>query len=620
MSKIYLIILFLSLQNISGPKTHDQNVLKQFLLKIKEGDYEKAMIVAKEFSNEDWQVQFKQLASVRYWAGQKPFSLNPYEGESELLESIFFLSAGYHELYKNPYDWKSFENFSKAYSIIQSFEDNELEKLALLAIIEVYNREFSQTNYEVLIYLQQFEKLVDCNEDLFHLRLNKLIFQLRNVFYEVKMDEDFLNDFENLMKNFDRDHHFIPIYNSTIGVYYEVLGNDSLAGQLHESVLKNINEDPHLKHIKFRSLIHLSEIMRRRSRFNDGLEYLKQASKYKSLADTLRSSYYLNFYAAPHYAGLEEYDTAYKLMRISNDLEKQLGYERNSQVISKLNTKYQTAKKEKQILKEQQRVRKTLSWLIASGILLIFSIGITILLHKNNAKKRQLAEQEVIMKQQRVDNLLKEQELVSIDSMIAGQEKERQRLANDLHDNLGSLLTSLKMHFQSLKQDLNNNEEKEITKKTEALMEEAYQKVRSIAHVRNAGLKANEGLLPAVHSFAKKVSVMDKLAVQVEEHGMTERLENSLEITIFRVIQELVTNVAKHANATECTVHLTNHNHTLNIMVEDNGKGFEISEITKKEGMGLYSIQKRVENLDGQVTIDSISKKGTSIIIDIPIA
>ena len=203
---------------------------------------------------------------------------------------------------------------------------------------------------------------------------------------------------------------------------------------------------------------------------------------------------------------------------------------------------------------------------------------------------------------------------------MSGRKKERQRLANDLHDNLGSLLTSLKIHFQSLKQGLNATEEKEISKKTEELMEEAYQKVRGIAHVRNAGLKANEGLLPAVQKFAKKVSVLNKLAVNVETHGMTDRLENSLEITIFRIIQELVTNVAKHAMASECTIHLTNHEHTLNIMVEDNGQGFESKAITKKEGMGLYSIQKRVENLDGQVTIDSIPTEGTSIIIDIPLS
>lgn len=328
----------------------------------------------------------------------------------------------------------------------------------------------------------------------------------------------------------------------------------------------------------------------------------------------------INDYIYRNFKLQNKLDSAIVYLERKYSINDSLDLSGKAKAIAELETKYQTAEKEKQILKEQQRAETNRNWLIVAVLALFLGSGIAILIQKNTIKKQLLAEQEVLLKQQRVENLLKEQELVGIDAMISGQEKERQRLANDLHDNLGSVLTSLKMHFLSLRQGLSHQEELEITRKTEALMEEAYQKVRNIAHLRNAGLKASKGLLPAVHSFAKKVSILDKLVVNVEEHGMTERLENSLEITIFRIIQELVTNVAKHAEATECTVHITNHNHALNIMVEDNGKGFDGKEITKKEGIGLYSIQKRVENLDGQVTIDSIPNKGTSIIIDIPLA
>ena len=155
--------------------------------------------------------------------------------------------------------------------------------------------------------------------------------------------------------------------------------------------------------------------------------------------------------------------------------------------------------------------------------------------------------------------------------------------------------------------------------KTDDLIEEAYQRVRNLAHAKNAGVKSKEGLLPAIKNFATKASVVNKLVIEVEDHGMDQRLENSLEITLFRITQELITNVIKHANATECTVHLTHHDDNLNLMVEDNGVGFNSSDIKLTQGMGLYSIQKRVENLGGRVTIDSIIEKGTTIIIDIPL-
>jgi two-component system sensor histidine kinase DegS len=126
--------------------------------------------------------------------------------------------------------------------------------------------------------------------------------------------------------------------------------------------------------------------------------------------------------------------------------------------------------------------------------------------------------------------------------------------------------------------------------------------------------------LPAVKKLASNASGANGLIVEVQSFGLENRLENSLEISIFRIIQELVTNIIKHANATTGTVHLTNHNYILNIMVEDNGIGFNPKQITKtKAGMGISSIDKRVEHLDGTLTIESENNKGTTVIIDIPL-
>jgi len=139
-----------------------------------------------------------------------------------------------------------------------------------------------------------------------------------------------------------------------------------------------------------------------------------------------------------------------------------------------------------------------------------------------------------------------------------------------------------------------------------------------MAHAKNTGVMAKQGLLKAVKEMAMAVSASNKISIEVIDHGLEERLENSLELSIFRIIQELVTNVIKHAEASEASVHITNHDESLNIMVEDNGKGFNVKNISKSSGMGISSIDKRVENLGGTVTIESEINKGTTVIIDLP--
>jgi len=206
--------------------------------------------------------------------------------------------------------------------------------------------------------------------------------------------------------------------------------------------------------------------------------------------------------------------------------------------------------------------------------------------------------------------------------MISGQEKERQRLANDLHDNLGSTLATVKLHFEHLKNNRDNpkiENREELYSKTNNLLDEAYQKVRTIAHEKNSGVMAKQGLLPAIKNLAKKASNGNGLQIEVQDYGLDERLDNALEISIFRMIQELITNAIKHAEASEINISLTNHDSLLNIIVEDNGKGFDAKVLPEKDGMGLKSIEKRIEHMEGTFEIDSSLGKGTNIIINIPI-
>ena len=177
-------------------------------------------------------------------------------------------------------------------------------------------------------------------------------------------------------------------------------------------------------------------------------------------------------------------------------------------------------------------------------------------------------------------------------------------------------MATIKLHFDNSKV----SKQDPALKNAQKLLEEAYQKIRGMAHSKNSGVMSDQGLLSAIQKMAKTISDTDALKVTVEDFGLGERLENSLELSIFRMVQELVANSIKHANASKVNIQLTQHDDNLNIIVEDNGIGFDRSQLDiTKSGMGLTTIEKRVEHLEGSFTVDSIVGKGTSILIDIPV-
>ncbi|GAB4159798.1 MAG: hypothetical protein Tsb0033_14820 [Winogradskyella sp.] len=351
----------------------------------------------------------------------------------------------------------------------------------------------------------------------------------------------------------------------------------------------------------------------KQKKYNESLKVLNQISTKKTDHIFKILETYVNLYKYYNYDALGDKISALTYHNLALNQQLTQNQYQSLQIVSEYETKYETEKKvnENLALKNEKRLI-----IMGSILTLIFGSVLTYFIFKNTKRKQKLAEQAKEIETQKLATVLKEQELVAIDAMIEGQEKERQRIANDLHDDLGGLMATVKLHFNALK-DKNSTE---LFDKTNQLIDEAYDKVRSVAHAKNSGVIAKQGLLKAVEHMAEKVSSSNQIEIEVLDHGLEQRLENSLELTLFRIIQELITNVIKHAKATEATIHLTNHEDSINIMVEDNGKGFNPNQITKtNKGMGISSIDKRVELLDGKLTIESEKDKGTTVIIDIPL-
>jgi signal transduction histidine kinase len=312
----------------------------------------------------------------------------------------------------------------------------------------------------------------------------------------------------------------------------------------------------------------------------------------------------------------KEFENSSKYYEQVLKLKDSINDTRQNVAISEIKEKYDNEKlRADNLVIEANRVKNRNIAMALGGSLILGSI-IAFLVYQNKQRQQKLILQDKEVKAQKLQAQLKEEELKSINAMVEGQEKERQRIANDLHDDLGSLMANIKMHFSSFK----SKDSDHLYQRTNDLIEEAYQKIRNIAHAKNSGVLAKQGLYKSIKQHAKSISATKEIKIKVIENDLDERLENSLELTIFRVIQELITNTIKHAQASELDIHLNQHEDVLNIIVEDNGVGFDSSKPrNENSGMGLSSIERRIEQLGGTVIVESQPKNGTSVIIDIPL-
>ncbi len=320
------------------------------------------------------------------------------------------------------------------------------------------------------------------------------------------------------------------------------------------------------------------------------------------------------------YSKIGQFDTAFAYSEKLSKIKDSINETSQNVNMSKIKEQYDNEKLRADNLEiESKRTQnRNIAIGLGGGLFGVALIGF--LLIKNTRRKQRIAEQQHEIEIQKTEKILKEQELTTIDAMIAGQEKERERLASDLHDSVGATLAAAKMQFDHLKKNKGKlSNEDELFEKTSSLLEDAYTEIRSMAHLKNSGVIAKNGLLPAVEKLAKNASNTSNLTVEIQDFGLDERLDNSMEIAVFRIIQELVTNIIKHSNASEASISITQYKDSLSIIVEDNGQGFNIKKMHSQDGMGLSSIERRVEHLEGSMEVDSTIGKGTSVLIDIPI-
>lgn len=271
-----------------------------------------------------------------------------------------------------------------------------------------------------------------------------------------------------------------------------------------------------------------------------------------------------------------------------------------------LNIKYETEKKENQILKLESE-KKFILFLIILCAIIIFGLIIIVTIAMVNFKQKK------IISTQKIKQLEQEKQLIATQSVYDGENQERKRLAKDLHDGLGGLLSAVKLNLGNMADGAYIERiDVESFGKVIGLLDNAIVELRRVAHNLMPESLSRNGLKTALYDFCKVIPI-----VKFDYFGEEKRLDNNLEIMIYRVVQELVNNALKHSKASEIFVQLVQNPDSISFSVEDNGIGFNIKE--KYSGNGIENIKSRITAFNGILDFKSEIGNGTEIIVSITI-
>jgi two-component system NarL family sensor kinase len=322
---------------------------------------------------------------------------------------------------------------------------------------------------------------------------------------------------------------------------------------------------------------------------------------------------------ADAYEGLGQFKKAnehrkqYSLLRDSLQLVQKL------EMMYDMEVKYRISDKDKQIAqnelaieRNESRIRSKNFWIIAISAGFVLISLISILIYRNIYHKQTLQAEKF-------RNLRQEMEIASLQAMVNGEEKERSRIARELHDGIGGTLGAIRTRVSAMIRKYKTVQTNDDFNELMQMLEEASADLRKTAHNLMPEILLQEGLANASTLFCERVRKGHMLQINTEIWGKVRRLPGDVELTAYRIIQELMHNILKHAGATQALVQIVFHETQLCITVEDNGRGMP-AEGTRNEGIGLRTIRERVKLLNGQVDTVSTPGQGTSVYIELDLA
>lgn len=277
------------------------------------------------------------------------------------------------------------------------------------------------------------------------------------------------------------------------------------------------------------------------------------------------------------------------------------------EALSQLEVVYDTEKKQQEIVSLERGKRFYIVAGVSGVLILLLALGLLFYRHRLNRGQRELAERKV-------KQLEQEKQLVATLALLDGETAERTRLARDLHDGLGSMLSVIKLHLHGIRNfsALAEADARRLAKARE-MLNELVVELRRVAHNLMPESLSNCGIKAALEDFCHSIPMADFRFFGEDTH-----LDSRLEVLIYRCAYELVNNAVKHAEASRINVQLTVDERLVSLSVQDDGRGF--APDTVSHGAGFTNIRNRISAYNGRISIYSTPGAGTEVTIEIELA
>jgi signal transduction histidine kinase len=449
-------------------------------------------------------------------------------------------------------------------------------------------------------------------------------------FCEPRNEEEKLIDFNTAISYFEKsinqysligDGRGIANGNQNIAAVYNQMGKPETAiGFIQKSIdFYRQSDDPD----GFSGALHtLGKAYVRLNEFDKAIQAFRESEEIGLKHNLKKGFQYLYEAIAYPYYAIGDYKNAYLYyIRYMTIRDSVYNSEKSRQIIE-LETKYQSEVKENKILRltSEKRRRSNIVYLLV-GIIILLGLSINYyvrLLRKN----RIIADQNIEIREKKIAELEKERLYLAARSVMEGEEAERSRLASDLHDGLGGLLSGIKINLSSMKENaVITHENVHAFNHALSLLDTSISELRRIAHNMMPETLNHYGLKTALEDFCTQVSPAGQPALALQFFGDEIRFTKEIELTMYRIVQELVNNALKHSGATQINIQLFSEPKRLFAQVTDNGKGFDPEMIDKeRKGKGIDNIRDRVTAINGKFEIWSQPGQGAEITVEMEIS
>jgi signal transduction histidine kinase len=301
-----------------------------------------------------------------------------------------------------------------------------------------------------------------------------------------------------------------------------------------------------------------------------------------------------------------------RITSINNLSIKHQSYEKNKEI--------QLLELENQNVNQKNIMQRNVLYFVAGGFgLLLIALYYIIRFYSQKIRTENIINtQQHKIDQQKIKELEDTMQINNMQSMIIGQERERERIAKDLHDSLGGLLSTVKLQFDQFKSTLSGKQDSKEYYKAADLLDSAVEEVRVISRNLQPGALSKLGLIPAINDLINRFDGDNYPTVFFQHYNLPLKISEMVGLNIYRIIQELMNNTIKYADASEVLIQLNYKDGDLYVQYEDDGVGFNINNLNAR-GMGLENIEYRVRYLKGRMSIETKEGDGVSYFIKIPL-